>query len=238
MSVQVRAGEGWYTPIMRSLFILSLAALSAYPSAATAQSARSASILIPPADQWEIGPVIRGRNHSVGMPPTPRAVRGGLWTFDFPVGSADAGHVHYVTFRPPSLAATSRITLRYRVEAAPGTRFVPQEQPDLPGIVSLYFQREGDNWRARRGTEYYRWYAPDASVQQLRHGIFDMSVTIADPGWTPVLGGPSPDYLWRRREAWAATSSIGLVFGSTRARGHGVYATAPARFTLLSFRID
>jgi hypothetical protein len=100
-----------------------------------------------PADSWVIGPHIRGRNHSVGMPvhPTPA---GPGWTFDFPYPHVEAGHVHYVTFnssRP--LAGASRIVVRYRVEAPRGVRFVPRENPGMPGTVSVFFQRRGDSWR-------------------------------------------------------------------------------------------
>ena len=40
-----------------------------------------------------------------------------------------------------------------------------------------------------------------------------------------------------RLAAPADPDRLGLVFGSSEGRGHGVFATRPARFTLLSFRI-
>ena len=36
----------------------------------------------------------------------------------------------------------------------------------------------------------------------------------------------------------ADAGSVGLVFGSTSARGRGVFASRPARFELLSFAFD
>ena len=191
----------------------------------------------PGASDWEIGPVIRGKNYSQGMPPRPRPTPNG-WSFDFPTPNAAAGHVHYVTFRPGSLAGKSRIVVRYRVDAARGTRFVPQEGPDAPATASLYLQRRGDTWTAKGNYQYYRWYAPVATVREIAPGEHEMSVRFDDPDWISVQGrtaGSAPGAL---PDALADADRVGLVFGSLDSgRGHGVYATAPARFTLLSFRI-
>lgn len=183
---------------------------------------------------WRIGPIIRGKNYSVGMPLAPTPSRDG-WSFDFP--SAQTGHVHYVTFRPGALTGASQIRVRYRVDAARGTRFVPQEQPDLPGMVSLVFQRSGDNWSAKRQYEHFRWYAPQSSMQRLAPGERIMLVNLSDPNWISVYGKPRGMNPEAFNAALAYTDNIGLVFGSTAARGHGVFATAPAKFTLLSFEI-
>ncbi|MGR4889551.1 hypothetical protein ACIPPQ_00845 [Sphingopyxis sp. LARHCG72] len=210
----------------RALAALTTFALLAGAGPAAAQNAAS----------WEIGPIIRGKNYSQGMPLRPQPTRTG-WSFDFPVGSREAGHVHYVTFRPGPVAPRSRIVVRYRVDARAGTRFVPQESPELRGTVSLYFQRRGDNWSAKGRYEYFRWYAPGATVREIAPGEHEISVRLDDPDWISVqarTAGSNPAAL---QSALADIDRIGLVFGSTAARGHGVYATAPARFTLLSFRI-
>lgn len=215
---------------MRKLLISSGFALLLGVSAALASA--------PPASSWEIGPIIRGKNYSVGMPLQPAPTKNG-WFFDFPVGSRDAGHVHYVTFDPGSLTSASRIVVRYKVDAPRGTRFVPQEHPHLPGTVSLFLQRRGDNWSARGRYNHFRWYAPRHSVQEITPGVHEMTVRLDDPQWTAVTGGQKAgDYREAFRAALAQAGRIGLVFGSTAARGHGVFATAPARFELLSFRIS
>lgn len=195
------------------------------------------AVAAPYAGEWEIGPVIRGKNYSVNMPPSPSPTRTG-WTFDFPVGSAAAGHVHYVTFRPGSLAGKTRIVVRYRIDAAAGTQFVPQANPNLAGTVSLYVQRSGDNWTARGSYRYYRWYAPSASVRELAPGVGEISVALDDPQWISVLGQPAADNPHAMMEALADIERVGLVFGSSNARGHGVFATQPAKFTLTSFRVE
>lgn len=183
---------------------------------------------------WQIGPIIRGKNYSVGMPLAPTPTRNG-WSFDFP--SEQTGHVHYVTFRPGALAGATQIRVRYRVDAPRGTRFVPQEHPDMPGMVSLVFQRSGDNWSAKRQFEHFRWYAPEATMQRLEPGERVITISLSDPNWISIKGKPRGMNPEAFNAALAYTDNIGLVFGSTAARGHGVFATAPARFTLLSFEI-
>lgn len=211
---------------IRALAVLTALTLLAGASPAAAQDAAS----------WEIGPIIRGKNYSQGMPLRPQPTRTG-WSFDFPVGSREAGHVHYVTFRPGPVTARSRIVVRYRVDARPGTRFVPQEAPDRPATVSLYFQRRGDSWSAKGRFEHYRWYAPATTVQQIAPGEHRISIALDDPNWISVMGRTAGSNPGAIEAALADIDRIGLVFGSAEARGHGVYATAPARFTLLGFQI-
>jgi hypothetical protein len=196
------------------------------PSQAVAQSA----------DKWEIGPVIRGRNYSVGMPASPSPAGRG-WSFDFPYSTRDAGHVHYVTFNPGSLRGKSAIVVRYRVEAKRDVKFVPQETPDAPATVSLYFQRRGDDWSAKRHFEFFRWFSPPNTVQQIAPGEHQMTIRIDDPNWVSVRGRSASTNPVAFEQALAEADRIGLLFGTSGARGHGVFSTGPARFTLLSFQI-
>lgn len=204
------------------------AALAFAGSAALAASATA---------DWTIGPHIRGKNYSVGMPLQPTPTTNG-WTFDFPYPNRSAGHVHYITYNPGSLAGKSRIVVRYRVAATRGARFVPQEQPGQPATVSLVIQQRGDSWNARGRFEHYRWYSPAAHVQQIAPGEHQMVLSLNDPGWTSVLGRRADANPRAFRDALGNAAELGLVFGSSSARGHGVYATAPARFELLDFRVE
>ena len=184
---------------------------------------------------WEIGPVVRGRNYSVGMPARPRGGPGGTVEFDFPL--AGRGEVDAMTRPIGSLVQARKITMRYRIEAAPGTRFHPAETPDEPATISLYFQRSGDSWSGRGPFASYRWYVPGRAVATIAPG--EHQITIAfDEVWTNVLGQPNsqwPDaYAAARREA----ARIGIAFGSAGRRSHGVYATGPARFTLLALTVE
>ena len=188
-------------------------------------------------DNWEIGPVIGARNYSQGMPPAP-IPQGRGWYFDFPSPRTGGGAVHYITTPTGSLEGAHRIVVRYRIEAARGAQFVAGQTPDWPATVSLYLQRGGDGWSGRRGYEFFRWYAPTPTMRQLAPGVGEMTVSLDDPGWISVQGRPSGDFPRQFAEALGESARVGLVFGSQQARGHGVYATAPARFRLESFRIE
>ena len=142
-------------------FALAMAAASGAGLATTGATAAT-----PAASSWAIGPIIRGRNYSVGMPlrPTPR--RGGGFQIDLPRAP---GSAHYVTFPHGSLAGKSRIVMRYRVEAAPGVRIAPPSSPQGDGLITLYFQRAGDTWSGRRQFEAFRWSGTFAT-QTIRPG--------------------------------------------------------------------
>lgn len=215
----------------RALILSAIAGLAGGIGAAPLSQA-----IAQPAHMWEIGPIIRSRNLSVGMPlsPTP-AGRG--WHFDFPYPDVRAGHVHYVTFRSGPLLGKSRIVVRYRVQAPRGVRFVPQEQPQAPATVSLVFQRGGDSWTGRGQYNYFRWYAPPSTVREIAPGEREISVSLDDPNWISINGGRAAANSAAFEEALAETHRVGLVFGSQSLRGHGVYSTGPARFTLISFRV-
>jgi hypothetical protein len=212
---------------MRTTLIL-LAALSATVALPTAVAA------LPPANAWEIGPWVRGRNYSVGMPSAPRPAAGGALTFDFPL--AGRGQVDAMTTAIGPLAGARQITVRYRVDAAPGTRFVADETPDQPATVSLYFQQRDDNWSGRGGYVSYRWYAPGRAVVPLTPGTHTMTVRF-DEMWTNVHGQTVSQDTDGFSAALEDTARIGLAFGSSARRSHGVYASGPARFTLLDFDI-
>lgn len=214
-------------PVLLTAGVLFGATGVALPSYASAQ----------PADAWEIGPIDRGRNISVGMPSTPTPAGRG-WYFNFPYPHEGAGHVHYVTFKPGPLIGKSKIVVRYRIEAARGARFVPRHDPQNPATVSLYFQRRGDNWSGRRHYQFYRWFAPRTTVQELAPGEHEMTVSLHDEKWVGVSGGKTARANQAAfNAALGDTDRIGLLFGSAGLRGHGVYATGRARFRLISFRV-
>lgn len=204
---------------------------------ALAGAGLASSLAAQNAADWEIGPDVRGRNYSVGMPLQPEPARRGGWSFDFPYPNAGVGHVHAVTFDPGPLTNASKIVIRYRVDADRRVQFAPQETPDQPAVVSLYFQRRGDNWSGRRQFEFYRWYAPPASVQQIEPGVYEMSVSFNDPNWGSVQGQRVQANPAAFEAALAQTGRVGIAFGSSGLRSHGVYSTGRAKFTLLEFRI-
>ena len=210
-------------------------ALCAATAAATLTPLGIAEAAGPTAKAWSIGPVIRGRNYSVGMPRNLEPGPDGP-SFQFPYPTRDAGHVHAVTFPVGSLAGAKRITLTYRIDAARGVQFYGQENGG-PGWLSLFFQQRGDNWSAKGRYETYRWYSPNERIETLRPGVHTVSIGL-DEEWNAVVA-------WKRsanpaafQAALANADNVGLVFGSSSGLGHGVYATGPARFTILDYRIE
>ena len=188
-----------------------------------------------PGDAWEIGPIIRAKNYSVGMPlyltPTPRGL-----SFEFPYPDLQAGHVHYVTTASGPLWGKSRIVMRYRIEGTRGVRFVSRENPEATPTLSLFFQRGGDSWNGKRH-EFFRWWSPVGSMREVAPGEREITVSLTDPNWISVWGRPASQNPEAFRAAQEEAVRVGFVFGTSAGRGHGVFATAPARFTILSFRI-
>jgi hypothetical protein len=188
----------------------------------------------PDASAWEIGPVIRGRNYSHGMPlrPTP-GPRGSLF-IDLP---RSAPGVHYVTFRHGSLAGKRRIVMRYRIEADPGVRILPVTAPAAPSIITLYFQRSGDNWSARGRFEAYRWYAAFASHSPITPGTHEI-VAPLDGNWTAVMTSSAQSNPAGFRDALANADQVGFVLGGGDGLGHGIFATGRARLIVTEFRVE
>ncbi len=211
--------------------LLAAAALAATGAALLASAAFAGG---PPAAAWEIGPIIRGKNYSYRMPLRPEETRAGP-SFAIPGPTAEQGHVHYVTVPTRPLAGARGITLKYRIDAAPGTRFVPQESPQLPATLSLYFQRAGDGWTTRQPD--WRWYAPTNRTVPLRPGTHTVRIGF-DEDWIAMTGPGAHANPRGFREALEQTARVGFTFGSEGGRGHGVYATQPARFTILDFRVE
>lgn len=206
-----------------SLFVL---ALFGSPAALAA---------MPPAQAWEIGPWVRGKNYSVGMPARPSPGPQGSVVMELPV--IGSGEVDALTTAMGPLVGVRKITMRYRIEAPRGTRFVAVEMPHEPATVSFYFQRAGDNWSGRLLNGSYRWYAPARAVVPLTQGEHTVTVRLNET-WTNVNGRPNHELPQDFTAALQNTARLGLAFGSPSRRSHGVYATRPARFTLLSLDLN
>lgn len=226
--------------VIRKALVLSAVALSiplVAPAIAQRTSATTQSTMMPSASNWELGPFINGKNRTMGMPLHPTQL-GNRWYFDFPNPDAMAGHVHYTTYPSGSLTGARRIVMRYRIDAARGTRFVPVEAPDAAATLSLYFQRSGIKWSGKGEHAYDRWWLSDATMKQIRAGEYEIVANLNDPNWISVWGQPAGAHPEQFQDALSNVSRIGFVMGYAGGRGHGVYATGPARFTMLDFRVE
>ncbi len=209
-----------------------LALLAACGNGAEASARPGGSLLDP--GIWVIGPLIDGRNYSEGVPLHPSPRRNGGWYIDLPRAP---GSVHYVTFRHGSLAGKSRIVMRYRVEADPGVKIVPPSAPELPSIITPYFQRAGDTWTGKGRYETYRWYATFASQMPITPGDHQI-VAPLNGKWTAVQKSSAESSPAAFRDAILNADQVGFVLGGGDGYGHGVYATGRARLIITDFRVE
>jgi hypothetical protein len=186
------------------------------------------------ASNWIIGPVIDGKNYSQGTPLHPRPLRGGGWQVDIPRAP---GSIHYVTFRHGSLAGKSRIVMRYRIEAAPGVKIVPITVPSSPSMITLYFQRRGDDWSGAGRFETYRWYASFATQSPITPGDHVLVAPLSG-NWTAVQSSTARSAPGAFRSAVANADQVGFVLGGGDGLGHGVAATGLARLIVTDFRVE
>lgn len=196
---------------------------------ATAQPAAASS-----PQAWVIGPIVRGRNYSRGVPLHPAPRRGGGFQIDLPRAP---GSVHAVTFRHGPLTGKRRIVMRYRVETARGASLLAASDGRSPSMITLYFQRAGDNWSGRGRFEAYRWYATFATQTPLTPGDHVM-VAPLDGAWTAVETSKATTNPAAFRAALAAADQVGFVLGGGDGFGHGIVATGPARLIVTDFRVE
>jgi len=216
----------------RAITLIALSLVAGHGDQAHATAAVSVAASIP--SEWVIGPFIRGRNYSRGVPTQPTPRRGGGWYVDLPRAG---GSVNYVTFRHGSLAGKRRIVMRYRIEMDPGVRIVPKTIPALPSMITLYFQRGGDNWTGRGPFETYRWYATFATRSPITRGDHVLIAPL-NANWTAIQTSSARTRPVAFREALAGADQVGFVLGGGDGVGHGVYATGRARLVVTEFRVE
>jgi hypothetical protein len=219
------------TMISRTATLAAFAVLAACGNGAEASAQTPAAASNP--QSWVVGPFVRGRNYSKGVPLHPIARRGGGWHVDLP---GAPGSVHAVTFRHGPLAGKRRIVMRYRIEAARGARILAASDGRSGGAITLYFQRRGDNWSGRGRFETYRWYATFAT-QSPTPGDHVMVASLDGP-WTAVEGSRALTSAAAFRAALADADQVGFVLGGGDGYGHGIFATAPARLVVTDFRVE
>jgi hypothetical protein len=180
---------------------------------------------------WEIGPVIDGKNSSLGLPLRPDALENG-WGFAL----TPTTEPHYVTAHYGSLAGKSQIKMVYDLQIDGQDHVYPRCCVNEQGVITLYFQRKGDDWN----TEGSRWWATFASVP-LEPGVHEI-VAPLDGRWTSVMTMNAVDSYGVFARAKNEADRIGFTFGGGSSNdsgyGHGVRSTGPAVFTVRSFTVE
>lgn len=160
---------------------------------------------------------------SPGMPqhPTPD---GAGWHCAVP---APPGQLEYVqNFSSPAIRAGQTLTAKFTIT---GGGFTAPDDPGRIAVVSLLLQRHGDNWTAQGVMASYRFYSSATFPLAAGDGVLTMSIDPAQ--WTNVNGQHDAAGF---AAMLAELSNAGLVFGSSNLRGHGVSASQPSTFRLVS----
>lgn len=167
---------------------------------------------------WRTGPVINGENYSRGTPARPVAIDSG-WALDIPLLP---GHVNYVQ-RFGGAAPRGGLRVRYRVDGGG----ILQCENGQAATAGLMLQRKGDNFSGRGKYAGYRWFA--RMHLPLTEGDHDYAVPLDAASWGATVSDPQAASF---AACLANFDNLSIVFGGTGGRGHGVYATGQARFTL------
>jgi len=114
---------------------------------------------------------------------------------------------------------------------------VPLTAPQMPSIITLYFQRGGDDWSGRKRFETYRWYATFASQTPITVGAHEMVAPLSG-NWTAVQSSSAQSNPTAFREAITGADQVGFVLGGGDGYGHGVFATGRARLIVTDFRVE
>jgi hypothetical protein len=191
---------------------------------------------------WHIGPRSRvWGNRSPGMPEHPGYHPEGF-VIDLP--THEASQVGYVTFNHGSLAGKTQIRMRYRLELSPGAKVYAVSQADrsstvYPAMLTLYFQREGDDWSAGGKFETYRWFATLANDgnNYLREGEVEIVVPL-ERVWTATQDSNAVDQRPAFEAAKASACCVGFVLGGNEnSVGHGARSTGDARLVVTKFEV-
>lgn len=176
----------------------------------------------PTTSGWYIGPIVDGKNYSEGMPSKP-TLQGQGWVISFPrTGGVDA----VIKDSPPSLVGAKALVMKYTVT---GGGFLATDESNVAGRVGICLQRKGDNWSGAGAYQQYRLYSTARPL--LTSGAFTLTVPLVAGKLTDVAGKPASQAAID--SVVANLDNYSVVFGGSFA-SHGVYATQPSAFTMLS----
>lgn len=181
-----------------------------------------------PARSWEIGPIIQGRNYSLALSGLSHFEDG--WGFTI----SPKAEPHYVTFRHGSLRGKTEIRMRFRVDGPGGAIIHGTKCPTgSPSAVTLYFQREGDDWATDGG----RWWATFASAQIDGPMAETEIVAPLNARWTSVSSMTAENNPNEFAAAKAHAERVGFTFANCEGFGHGARATVPVKFVVTRFQV-
>jgi hypothetical protein len=157
------------------------------------------------------------------------------WQLEWSQGARIDGNVIHIPANPGvvgtatkrmSLSGKSVVRVTYRLDG------VATGQEGPPATISLYFQREGDDWTAQGPKEAYRWYC---GTKGLVPGEDTIECRLSDL-WTAILTSSNETNPQGFADAVNNVSRVGIVFGNGEGKAHGVYG--PATLTIIDFTVE
>jgi hypothetical protein len=200
--------------------------LAAAVSAAAAAQSPQPPYPVPPVGgldpkAWIIGPIIKGRSYSPGMPLHPTQESDG-WSFVF-------GEPHYVTTRRGGPLTGQALRMRFTLSGGS----LRATEGYVSARVRLYLERRGNDWRS----EFYRWWS--VPFVELVEGTHELVVPLTPDQWLSVYGkrGDDPAAAGQFAATLSDVAAYGMTFGGMFA-GHGVLGDGTVRFVLHEYGVQ
>ena len=171
----------------------------------------------PTVNGWYAGPIIGTLNYSKNITLQPLA--GGVLEFALTTGSEIDALCKAIAVLP------SAMTIAYTLSAP----VAPSDFPSSDPLISIAFQRRGDNWSGRNQYQQYRWYAQASNILAPGSGTF--TVDFNSLAWSDVYGIPASTHPTEFAAAKAEVETVYITFGHSSGRSHGVIGTAQFQLT-------
>lgn len=142
-------------------------------------------------------------------------------SFTFPACSTPPRRedgVHYVT-QPARRPLTGTIVLEYEIT---GDGVLAATEGGTP-LLTLYFQRRGDDWTAKGDMASYRWYSRTRSPLATGPGRIEAPLS-SYAAWGAVVSAGQNALMFEQAKQDA--SRVGFVLGNSGGAGHGVCASS------------
>jgi hypothetical protein len=178
---------------------------------------------------WQLGPIINGKNYSVGTDWYPAT-----GNFTWPVAQKGLPREqtpgpHYLT-KPCSGIQGRSIRVSYTVTGDGKFFGSVGGQSDFVYLCVFFRVIPGDNWG---GIDGFRWWSE--TQFPITPGSHTIEVALSHPAWVSVMGKGTPDLF---TNAMMTAGEIGVTFGNDEGRGHGVSSeTGNSAFVLESFEV-
>lgn len=175
---------------------------------------------------WYAGPQIGNTNYSPGIVLQP--LPGGVLQFDIP-GPSKGTQGQIDALVTPVSVLPSSVSVAYTLTAP--VYYSGSNPTNAPTIVSVAFQRRGDNWSGSGVYQQYRWYSTTTAMLIPGTNIFSVDFTTLD--WFDVYGQSASLHPAEFAAAKADPQAVMITFGCDPCGGRSHGVIGPSHFNLL-----